>query len=70
MDLVCWYLESAGVALEAQAGDRGFMCHSDLGGGAGVPQVVMVDFPLSGSHHQTSTIQSEVYCGQWTVDPD
>lgn len=67
---VCWYLVSAGVALEAQAGDRGFVCHSDPSGGAGVPQVVMVDLPLSGSHHQTGAVQSEVHRGQWTVHPD
>lgn len=46
------------------------MCHSDPGGGAGVPQVILIDLPLSGSHYQTSTVQSEVYRGQWTVHPD
>lgn len=61
---------SADVALETQAGDGGFVCHSDPGGGAGVPQVILVDLPLSGSHHQTSPILSEVYGGQWTFHPD
>lgn len=57
-------------ALEAQAGDGGFMCHGDPGGGAGVPQVVVVDLPLSGPDYQTSTVRSEVYRGQRTVHPD
>ena len=46
------------------------MCTSDPGGGAGVPQVVLVDLPLSGSDHQTGTVWSEVNRGQRTVHPD
>ena len=63
-------LLSAAVALETQAGNQGLVCHSDPGGGAGVPQVVLVDLPLSGSHHQTSPIKSEVHGGQRTVQTD
>lgn len=46
------------------------MCHGDPGGGAGVPQVVLVDLPMSGPEHQTSTVQSEVHCGQRAVHTD
>lgn len=56
----CRYLVS-GVALETQAGDGGFVCHRDLGGGAGVPQVIVIYLPQGGAHHQTSTVQSEIY---------
>lgn len=46
------------------------MGHSDAGGGAGVPQVVLVDFTLSGSNHHTGSIQCEVHRGQRTVYSD
>lgn len=40
------HLVSAHVALETQAGHGGFMCYGDPGGGARVPQVILVDLPL------------------------
>lgn len=64
------YLVSAAAALEAKAGDRGFVCHGDLGGGAGVPQVVLVDLSLRRSDHQTCAVQSEVHGGQRSVHSD
>lgn len=64
------YLVSARVALETQAGHWGFMCHGDLGGGARVPQVILVDLPLSWSYHQAGTVQGEVHRGQQTVHSD
>lgn len=64
------YFVSAHVALETQAGHWGFMCHGDPGGGARVPQVILVDLPLSWSYHQAGTIEGEVHRGQQTVHPD
>lgn len=58
------------VALETQAVDGGFVRHGDPSGCAGVPQVVLVNLPLSGSHDQTSTIQSKIHRGEWTLHPD
>lgn len=46
------------------------MCHSDPGGCAGVPQVILVNLPLSGPHYQTSTVESEVHRGEWTLHAD
>lgn len=56
--------------LVAQAGDGGLVCGDDLGGGAGVPQVVVVEFPLGGAHHQPRAVWSEVYGRQWRFHPD
>lgn len=46
------------------------MCHSDPSGCAGVPQVVLVNLPLGGSHYETGTIQGEVHRGEWTLHSD
>lgn len=54
-------------ALKPQAGDRGLVCSRDPGGGAGVPQVVLIDLTLSGPHDQTRPIRKEVYSRQRTL---
>lgn len=64
------YLSSACVALETQAGDRCFVCHSDPGGGARIPQVIQVNLSLGGSDRQAGAVQSEVYRGKRTFHPD
>lgn len=50
------YLGSACVTLETQAGDGCFMCHSDPGGGAGIPQVILVNLSLGSSDHQAGAV--------------
>ena len=71
MRCVCrGYLESAAAALEAEAGDGGFVRGGDSGGGAGVPQVVVEDLPLRGAHHQPRAVRREVYRREGAVHPD
>lgn len=64
------YLRSAGVTLETQAGDGCFVCHGDPGGGARVPQVILVNLSLGRSDHQAGAVQSEVHRGKRTFHPD
>lgn len=68
--LVGGYLASVGAALKAQAGHGGFVSHGDPHGGAGVPQVVLIDLPLCGAHHQTGTVRSELHWCQRTLCAD
>lgn len=46
------------------------MGHGDLGWGAGVPQVVLVDLPPSGADCQADTVQREVHRGERTLHTD
>lgn len=68
--VACPHLAPAAVALVTQAADGGPVCGRGPAGAAGVPQVVLVDLPLGGAHHQPRAVRREVHRGQRGVGPD